>query len=192
MTSRDRLVGRRVKVARFGVSAVLVGVMAASSACRSTGLVFRADRSLQIVNPVQNALVTLPLRLRWTTTSLPPGAKRYAIFVDRAPVRPGRSLRDIADSTCQRLPGCPDETYLEQRNVYETSAPTLMLASLPDQRARNRTSARDVQELTIVVLDDQGRRIGEAFYSVSFRVRRGAAVSGGALSAVDAVGGVGG
>jgi hypothetical protein len=99
-------------------------------------------------------------------------AGSFAVFVDRAPVQPGKTLRSIAggDAACQRDPTCPNADYLAQRRVYATKQPSIELTEVAPLRA-----SRDQVQLhtvTVVLLDGSGRRVGESAWTREFRLRR--------------------
>ena len=153
-----------------------VALLAALAGCGTDGLAFREDTRLDIVEPADRARVALPVTLRWETDGLrlgdPDGPQAFAVFVDREPVRPGRSLRDVGDDECKKTPGCPDPTYLRERHVHVTTETSLVLEAVPDLRSSTRTGASDRHEAVIVLLDAEGRRMGEAAYAAEFTVER--------------------
>jgi hypothetical protein len=149
---------------------VVLAVAALAPACSAEGMAFREDRRVDIVEPSDRAEVRLPVRLRWTAEDAGP---YFAVFVDRAPVRPGQSLRAVTDESCSRTPGCPDAAYLRDRHVYLTEGHSLRLDTLPPPGTSQRTGAKDRHEATIVLIDRDGRRMGEAAYTVEFTVEDG-------------------
>src|SRR4051812_15218727 len=80
---------------------------------------FKADHGVRIVAPRDLAHVTTPLTLSWQASSLPGKARQFAVFVDRAPVRPWQPLKAVAgdDRSCRESAGCPDAAYLRRHNV---------------------------------------------------------------------------
>jgi hypothetical protein len=127
------------------------------------GCALRDDASLRFRSPPDGARVTGAVRLTWTAGDVPPGG-RYAIFVDRAPMRPGRDLDSLADSNalCRRLPGCPDADWLADNHVWVSERPELVLPALPASVGRRAPGGLRRHELTLVVLDGTGRRVTEA------------------------------
>lgn len=162
----------RPAAAALACAAVLTGC--------TTDLAFRVDDRVRFVSPTDRADVRLPVTLDWEVEGFEvtgPGEARdkdsgyFAVFVDRAPMPPGKSLRWLArkDNSCRPDDGCPDEEYLRTRGVYTTTATELVLEQLPrvgdeDRRERHRA--------TVVLLDAAGHRIGESAYEIAFDVER--------------------
>jgi hypothetical protein len=167
-------------VARLRASACLIGLALLASSC-AHGLAFAQDRRLEITRPKGSAKVTLPLTVRWSMKDFSvtgpdgnsdPNAGYFAVFLDRSPVPPGKPLSWITrdDVRCRRIPGCPDEGYLEDRHVYATSDTELVIRLLPDLGTN---SGRETHEVTVILLDGRGRRIGEkAWYKTFFFDRK--------------------
>lgn len=157
--------------------AVAVAVLAVSllGACGGDGeLAFRRDDRVEILQPKDEQEVRLPVRLRWKADlgGRADGGRYFAVFVDRQPVAPGQSLATLADESCDRTPGCPDREYLEDRYVFVTDKTALDLDVVPQPSSSQRTGARDRHEAVIVLIDGEGRRVGEASYRVSFGIRQ--------------------
>jgi hypothetical protein len=151
---------------------VAVGLAAAAIAgCSVNNLAFREDDRIDIVSPGDREEVRLPVRIRWTSELDPPasGGPYYAVFLDREPIRPGQSLRSLGDDSCDKTPGCPDLQYLRDRYVFVTDERSLTLDAVPAKDSSQRTGA-DRHEATIVLIDRDGRRIGESSYTVEFAV----------------------
>ena len=96
----------------------------------------------------------------------------FAIFVDRPPVAPGKTLRAVADrdTSCLRTPGCPDASYLADRQIYTTAGDRFVLdrvADFVDNREKEQ-----LHEVTVVLLDSAGRRIGESAWYLEFWLPR--------------------
>ncbi len=144
---------------------------------------FTEDDRVSIVAPADRSIVRQPVEVAWEFTDFVvtgPGevdtddGGYFAVFVDRNPVSPGKLLSSIADDdpSCRRTPDCPDETYLNTRGVYTRTETTLQLPLLVDTRPRERPETSDWHEVTIVLVNPVGRRIGESAFSVRFVVDR--------------------
>ena len=161
---------------------MLLGVVAAAlAACSFSNLAFAADHRLRFLSPPNRALVVTPVTLRWAIsdfTVTPPGQSPpspasgyFGIFVDRVPIRPGQTLADVAggDQSCKRTAGCPDAQYLAAREVYATARTSFTLTQVSQLSARQRVQTHQV---TVVLLDSGGHRIGEAAWYREFRLKR--------------------
>jgi hypothetical protein len=144
-----------------------VAVLAAAlPSCGVSGLSFVQDHRVSILSPDDRAEVTLPVTIDWEAKDFD---GTYAVFVDRAPVPGGKTLEWLArnDDYCKDTPGCPDEQWFVDRNVYVTDKTQLTLERLPEL---NRDEQRETHEVTIVLLDRDGRRVGESAFGVELRV----------------------
>jgi len=167
-------------VARLRASLFLLGLALLASSC-AHGLALADDRRLDITSPKGRKMVTLPLTVRWRMKDFDvtgpdgnadPNAGYFAVFLDRSPMPPGKPLSWLArdDKRCRRIPGCPDEQYFVDRHVYPTSKTEVVLRLLPDQGT---SSGHETHEVTVVLLDGRGRRIGEhAWYATFFYDRK--------------------
>ncbi|MHB2022122.1 MAG: hypothetical protein ACYCO3_02135 [Mycobacteriales bacterium] len=151
-----------------------------SAGCAVQNLAFVTDTRLSIISPKDRVLVHLPVTIRWRMrefTVAGPGSAPvsknvgyFAIFVDRAPVRPGQSLRAVAasDQACMHTPGCPNASYLAERGVYTTTKDYLTLTQVAEVNTYQQVQLHTV---TIVLLNTAGRRIGESAWYVDFRLK---------------------
>jgi hypothetical protein len=148
--------------------------------CTTQGLAFVQDRRVEIVEPGGRERVDLPVRVAWEVTDdnlrteLQSGT-RFGVYVDVDPQPPGQPLEYFArdDKRCQASSTCPDERYFRQRGIHTTTAteitfPTLAIAPGVDLDRGD----PDFHEMTIVLLDDEGVRIGESAWSITFEVER--------------------
>lgn len=164
----------------------LVATLAASvTGCGLTHLSdlnFRVDNRLHFDAPKSRSLVHSPLTVSWTMrdfTIAGPGsaapsrhAGYFAVFVDRAPIKPGETLKAVGkgDPTCENNPKCPDKTYLNNHRVYTTTQTHLRLPLVTDI-AGNHESVQ-MHAVTVVLLDTSGHRIGESAWELDFRMRK--------------------
>lgn len=159
----------------LAIAVVLLG------ACSVSDLAFRQDRRLSFVSPQDREKVTLPVTIDWEiedfdvigageqAADAPAGY--FAVFVDRTPVPPGEPLTWIAegDEACQQDPGCPDDEYLQMRGVHTTRDSEFTIDVLSRSGPENR---RDMHEVTVVLLDEDGLRIGESAWRLEFEIDR--------------------
>ena len=159
----------------------LVGALLSTlftTGCGVSNLSFRVDTRVKITSPKNRSVVELPVALTWTVrdfdvkSSPTSSGGSFAIFVDRSPIPPGKKLSWLArnDSACTSKPTCPDPAYLAQLGVYQTTGTSLVLSSVKDES--DSTSKTSRHFATIVLLDDEGKRIGEIAYNVNFELKR--------------------
>jgi len=153
------------------------GLLVAATACRTDQLAFRADEPVAIDQPASMSTHSLPMVVSWRTTTSIANAHRataqkplFAVFVDQQPMPVGATVAWVArDDTGCTPPGCPDVTYLQAHGVYLTATTSVrvdgVLSSL-----RGRQTSNGEHELTIVLLDAGGRRVGEEAVSRTFFV----------------------
>lgn len=135
-----------------------------TGACATTGLGFRIDDRVDIVAPAEREDVTLPVTVRWEADDV---EGTFGVFVDRSPQPPGKSLSWFSDDECDAQPGCPDATYLAQRDIFTTTEQSFTVERVAETTDDKRCH---MHEVTIVLLDAEGRRKGESAWSVEFRV----------------------
>lgn len=135
-----------------------VGTVLLLGGCSVDGYAFRVDDSINITMPRARSMVELPTRVRWQDSGAPddlrvdpsdPDASYYGVFVDRAPLRPGQEVTQMA-------------------GMFLTAEPQVTLDVLS---ATTRPSSKDPHEVTIVRMRGN-RRVGEAAFRVTFFVRR--------------------
>jgi hypothetical protein len=156
------------------LAAVLLG-----SGC-SGSLQFRNDRRIEITSPEDRSTVTVPFAVEWMyedfeVTGPTPGARDdagyFGVFVDRAPMPAGEDFHWLVrdDRSCEAEAGCPDERYLADRDIFTTTKPRVEITKLPKIGVR---AATEVHDITVVLLDGSGRRIGESAWYVDVRYER--------------------
>jgi hypothetical protein len=158
-------------------------VLLLTSACGIThprDLNFRTDDRLHFSSPADRAKVEQPVTVSWHIRDFRvtekghgrPGddAGFFAVFVDRAPVKPGQTLDAVAggDPSCERDPRCPDETYLRQHRVFATTSTSLKLPQIANLADSNEKV--QLHSITVVLLDSAGRRIGESAWQLDVRI----------------------
>jgi len=169
-------------VRRAGAVMLCLFALAASS-CRVTGLSIRTDKRVTIVSPANRQKVKIPFDVRWTVEdfkvvgddgSSSNDAGSFAVLVDTTPMPPGAGLGYFSrnDDSCTRATGCPDASYLADRNIFVTRAESFKVDSLVDTRPPDRQGALDTHEITILLLNGKGQRIGESAFRVKVIVDR--------------------
>ena len=154
------------------LSCLLALVALVGAGCGFSNLNFRTDHRLHWTTPKDRALVQVPFTVTWTFPGGSLHGGSFAIFVDRAPIKPGQTLRAVAggDKSCKIDPTCPSTDYLNQRKVYTTTSSSLSLPQILPLTG-NRDSVQ-LHQLTVVVLNASGHRVGEAAWTREFKVRR--------------------
>jgi hypothetical protein len=156
-------------VKRALVLTVLLALL--SSGCALRGIAFRQDDRLSFVSPGDRDEVTLPVTITWEVEDFDvPEDGSFAVFVDRAPQPPGKTLEWLArnDETCRSADGCPGEEWFAQHDVFRTTDTEHTIDRLP-ARADDR---REMHEITVVLLDPDGRRVGETGWTLELQVER--------------------
>jgi hypothetical protein len=169
--------------ARRGVILVALAVVLSGCGIAHPGeLNFRTDDRLEFIAPQARSLVSVPVTVRWTMhdftvqapRTAPPSrnAGYFAVFVDRAPIKPGQTMRAIAknDQLCLHQPRCPDETYLAERRIFTTTAGEITLTQIP--AIAGNTEKVQLHAITVVPMDTSGHRIGESSWQLDVRMRK--------------------
>jgi len=162
------------------VAPLVAAVALLAQGCTPHGLAFVKDQRVDVVTPDSHATVHLPVTVRWTVHdfrvtghdgSSNPDTGYFGVFVDRAPVPPGKPLSWVAhgDQLCLATPGCPDKQYMRDHDTYATTDTSFTLRQLPDLSAYH---GHELHEVTIVMLDGDGIRIGEQAWYVDFKYDR--------------------
>jgi hypothetical protein len=169
-------------LARFTALAVALAVVTGCGITHLQDLQFRVDKRLHFTSPADRALVHQPLTVSWTMddfTVEPQGsapasrdAGYFAVFVDRSPVKPGHTMKDVAsgDNYCKQSPSCPDRSYLRQHQVYTTTSTHVRLGLIP--ALANDHEDVQLHTVTVVLMDTAGHRIGESAWELDLRIRK--------------------
>jgi hypothetical protein len=161
--------------ARVRIIALVVGLLAVLPACGVHGLSFVQDDRVDIVRPDDRSEVALPVRVGWTVQdfAVGPGKGSFGVFVDRTPQRPGKTLAWLfrGDSSCKGTSArlCTTPQFLAQRNVFRTANRSFTVEQV--SRLSGTQAGRQFHEVTVVLLDEAGRRSGEGAWSVQFEVK---------------------
>ena len=140
-----------------------------TSGCALNGLAFAEDTRVKIDAPAAEATVRLPFDVRWHADGFD---GTYLVVFDRSPMRPGQTLQSLVahDDPCRSRPSCPDRQWLADHSLYLTSATHVRIDDLAEERTTKR--AKDRHQLTVVLLDRSGRRVGESAFIREFIVDR--------------------
>jgi hypothetical protein len=157
-------------------ASLLVAALLIAPACIPDGLAFVQSDKVEITEPDYREKITLPLTISWDVKDFevtgPNGESRddagyFAVFFDETPIPPGKTLDYVAhdDFECNNTPGCPDDVYLADRGIYETTDTSLTVKRVPDLDA---FEGHETHEVTVILLDGTGRRIGENAWFTQF------------------------
>jgi hypothetical protein len=148
-----------------------------ASACGVHGLSFMQDTRVDILRPSDRSKVAVPLTVSWSAKSVAIGGGRgsFGVLIDQAPPRSGKTLSWLfrGDTSCKGDTGkalCATPEYLAQHNVFTTTEPRFRVERV--DRLTGDQRRRQFHELTVVLLDADGQRIGEGAWSVLFEVKR--------------------
>jgi hypothetical protein len=175
MNDGDRIVTLRASSSSFVRVTLAAGLLLVASACGVHGLSFVQDKRVDVVRPHDRSKVRLPLTVGWTVKdfSVGPGAGSFGVFVDRSPQPSGRTLtwlfRGDRGCTGSGAAACATPDFLAQRNVYRTTDTNFTVDQVT--RLTGSQAGRPLHEVTIVLLDAAGKRVGEGAWSVQFEVK---------------------
>ena len=156
----------------MAVALALFGLCLGACGFGTSGLSFVEDERVDILRPADHSVVSVPFKVQWSAEDFRTGADAgsFAVFLDRAPQPPGETIawmfRD--DGACTAAPSCPDSQYLADHHVFLTDQRMIEITDVPHDTGDDQ---RRLHEVTVVLLDEQGRRIGESAWTVSFKVR---------------------
>jgi len=150
----------------------LLAAVAAAPGCGVHGLSFVKDDRVDIVRPDDRSKVALPVTIDWTVKKF---TGSYGVLVDQAPPRAGKSLAWLfrGSDSCRGSEGrrlCAQADFLAQRNVFQTNDTKFTVQQVPRLTGNDRR--REFHEVTVILLDDAGNRVGEGAWSVQFEVKK--------------------
>ena len=136
---------------------------------------------MHFVYPHNRQKVTLPITVRWTvdqfnvtgpTATAAERAGYFAVLVDRSPQPPGQPLTWFArnDRSCRRVATCRDTAYLNRHDVYPTTDTTFPLSAV--RAPPSGSKGKNLHDVTVVLLDGTGRRLGETAFNLTFELPR--------------------
>lgn len=145
--------GIPTRARHVGVAALVLVATLATTGCAD--LLFRNDHRLTITSPKTYATVDAPVTVSWTARDFSaPQDGRFAVFLDRDPQPPGETLDQFG--------GHPYDIFLV------TQSHLTLNAIQPHQAAD--ALERNQHDVTVILLDREGRRMGESQAFVQFNV----------------------
>jgi hypothetical protein len=149
---------------RRGAVGLLIAALLAS--CGVHGLSLVQDLRVKIVAPRDRSKVTLPVTVQWVDNGYQVGAGQgsFGVLVDQPTPPPGQTLAWRFRNDCK---GCVDAAFMAQRRVFSTTRTAFRVDQIGVSPSSQDGSFHQV---TIVLLDAQGRRVGEGAWSFEFTV----------------------
>jgi hypothetical protein len=148
--------------------AVVVALVALAG-CSTQGLALEQPDRVHNLRPAMFSTTSAPSTVSWDAPSLPDG-QRYLVLVDQQPMPPGGTIRSLTDDVCRRTPHCPDQTYLKQHYLYLARGNRARVQSFPLGSPFPVDDLADWHQVTVVVVDRHGRRVGEDAWMTRFAV----------------------
>ena len=165
----------RVLRGALALATVAVAVSACGFTRTDAPVSFKADHRLSFESPDQEDEVDIPVRLDWKVKDFPlQNGNRFAVFVDKAPVGPKRTVRIRLCTEGEKLPPqpgsertkiCKDDT----ERIYFADKTSLTLKCF-EPRFDAPKRERDTHSATVVLVDRNDRRVGQAATTVRFHV----------------------
>jgi len=160
---------------------LLMVVLALLAGACTDGLAFRQDQRVSIESPRYREKVPVPVTLEWSVDdelqaaldAPDGGVAGFAVLVDLGPQPAGEPMSYYArdDDSCRASDGCPDLAYLADRGIFTTRATRITIDHLRPRRDVDLAAGhRDTHEVTLILLDERGRRIGQAAWTILFEV----------------------
>ena len=135
---------------------------------------FLPDRRLSMVSPEEEEEVQLPLKVTWKVEDFPiEDGNHFGVFVDSDIPSPDTVVRLRVCSSREKLPPAPGEFRGicgdQREKIFFTTETSFTLECF---EPRFNLGARRLNDhrVTVVLLDGENRRVGEAAASVPFRV----------------------
>jgi hypothetical protein len=143
---------RRIFVA---AAAVLVCVVLAGCG----PYLFRQSDRIQLTYPSDHSTVPQPLTVRWTAQEFQaPRDGSFAVFIDRDPMPPGDSMADFP---------------IRSRDGIHLLTTTSLHIDVLNRQVGVDPAEQDHHDVTVVLLDPSGHRIGEYAAHSEFTIDRG-------------------
>lgn len=137
----------------------LIGLLSVVVTSCKPGLLFKNDHRITILYPENHSSVKEPVKIEWKARDFTPGTDgRFAVFIDRDPMPPGESIDHFPFA--QRTQG-----------IFILDAYSLEV-ELFTRRSGVDSAERDHHDVTVVIVDKRGRRLGETAGFTEFTVIR--------------------
>lgn len=137
-------------------------------------LSFLPDRRLSMVAPEEEEEVRLPLVVKWDVEDFPlEDGNHFGVFVDTDIPSPDNVVRLRVCTDRELLPPAPGEfrgLCSDQRDKIFFTAETSFTLECFEPRFNLGARRLNDHQVTVILLDAEKRRVGEAAASVPFRV----------------------
>lgn len=131
-----------------------VALLLISSGCGN--LLFRQTHRITVLTPNNYSTIREPVVVSWKVRDFLVGQDgTQVVFVDRSPMPPGRTIEHFE--------------RLDREGIFQTDNSSIRFDVLSPVMS-NASSERNHHEITIVLLDRAGRRIGEEAGFVQFNI----------------------
>ena len=135
---------------------------------------FKADHRLSFEEPDQEDEVPIPVQLDWKVKNFSrTDGKRFAVFVDKPPVGPEKTVRLRICTEGEKLPPQPGTDRKvckdDARRIYFADDTSLKLACF-EPRFDAPERERNTHTVSVILVDGDDQRIGQAVATVRFHV----------------------
>ncbi|MFN8024588.1 MAG: hypothetical protein U0Q03_23875 [Acidimicrobiales bacterium] len=106
----------------------------------------------------------MPFEVAWTLDAPRVEERHFAVLVDRFPPRPGTSIESLLPAELREPARCDQAcrtAALASRDVFVTDSSDLVISRLPVRHGVSDEQQRR-HEVSVIVLDDRLRRVGES------------------------------
>ncbi len=172
--SRNKMFLVAIALLVFLPSCQLVRVHWATLTRVDAPLSMRADKRLSMQEPDQEELVHLPVTVKWKSEDFDlSNGNQFGVFINSSIPSPGDPARVRLCSRLAELPPAPGDyrgVCVDQRDrILFTTKHAVTIECFEPHFNRGKRRMNDHQ-VTVVLLDKDKRRIGEAAAEVPFRV----------------------
>jgi hypothetical protein len=164
------------KVKRGACALAVIAILGTSCGFTRTDapVSFKADHRLSFESPDQEDDVHIPVRLDWKVKDFPlKNGNWFAVFIDKPPVGPERTVRIRLCTEGEKLPPqagtdrkiCKDDL----QRIYLAERTSLTLECF-EPRFSAPERERNTHTATVILVDRNDRRVGQAVTTVRFHV----------------------
>jgi hypothetical protein len=177
-----------IRTTHLGVGFLLLLFTFGTLGCRifdvDAPLTLNADRRLELVAPEDLDELSLPVVVEWNIKDFDyANGNKFGIFVDRAPIGPREDLRQRLCSEFEDKPILAGDTRKPCRDdrgrVFFAREPTITFECLePIDGVSGKNNEHNKHRITVILLDEENNRLGEASDEVRFEIIKDNALRG--------------